>query len=180
MITIGACRAAKIFICYPEINFLAVVFSWYHAMPQLQLPIFPPGMNLINANLGFERRDDTLTYFYENLPVFTHAVDDLASFRMITSQFYINGSAKQSEICQAFGVSKISVKRYVKLCRLAGIGGFFKERRRGPAVLTPPVLARAQGLLDEGLTIAEVADRLVLLADTLRKAVKAGKLPGSY
>ena len=161
----------------PEINFLAVIFSGYHAMPQLQLPIFPPGMSLINANLGFVRRDETLTYFYGNLPVFTHGVDDLASFRMITSQFYINGSAKQSEICQAFGVSKISVKRYVKLYRQEGIGGFFKERRRrGSAVLTPPVLAQAQGLLDEGVTIAEVSDRLDLLADTLRKAVKAGKL----
>lgn len=146
-------------------------------MPQLQLPIFSPGMNLINANLGFVRQDDTLTYFYGNLPVFTHAVDDLASFRMITSQFYINGSAKQAEICLAFGVSRISVKRYVKLYRQEGISGFFKERRRrGPAVLTPPVLAQVQDLLDEGIGIVDAAERLGLLADTLRKAVNAGKL----
>jgi len=146
-------------------------------MPQLQLPIFPPGMNPINANLGFVRRDGTVTYFYGNLPVFRHAVDDLASFRMITSQFYINGSAKQAEICRAFGVSRISVKRYVKLYRKEGTGGFFKERRRrGPAVLTPPVLAQVQELLDEGVSIVDAAKRLGLLADTVRKAVNAGKL----
>lgn len=146
-------------------------------MPQLQLPIFAPGMTLINANLGFVRDQTSLTYFYGNLPVFTHDIDDLQSFRMITSQFYINGSAKQSEICRAFGVSPISVKRYVKLYRQKGIAGFFAPpRRRGAAVLTPDVLRAAQGLLDEGLETGEISSRLDLLADTLRKALQAGKL----
>jgi len=146
-------------------------------MPQLQLPIFPKGMTLINANLGFMREGNSLTYFYGHLPVFTHDVDDQRSFRMITSQFYVNGSAKQAEICRAFGVSPISVKRYVKLYRQKGIAGFFEEpRRRGAAVLTPPVLQEVQGLLDEGLAIPEIAARLDLLADTLHKALRAGKL----
>lgn len=146
-------------------------------MPQLQLPIFPPGMTLINANLGFMRRDNSLTYFNGHLPVFTHEVDDHQSFRMITSQFYVNGSATQAQICKAFGVSRISVKRYVKLYRQKGVAGFFAEpRRRGAAVLTPEVLQEVQGLFDEGLEISEVANRLGLLADTLRKALRAGKL----
>jgi transposase-like protein len=123
-------------------------------MPQLQLPIFPQGMTLINANLGFMRKGNSLTYFYGHMSVFTHDADDQRSFRMITSQFYANGSAKQAEICRAFGVSPISVKRHVKLYRRKGIAGFFEEpRRRGAAVLTPPVLQEVQGLLDEGWAI---------------------------
>ena len=52
-------------------------------MPQLQLPVFAQGMTLINANLGFfVREQSSLTYFYGNLPVFTHDVDDVRSFRM--------------------------------------------------------------------------------------------------
>jgi len=146
-------------------------------MPQLQLPIFPGGMSLINANLGFVRDAQSLTYFYGNLPVFTHGVDDLRSFRMITSQFYINGSAKQAEICRAFGVSSISVKRYVKLYRQKGVAGFFEEpHRRGAAVLTPAVLDEVQGLLDTGLELREIAAQLDLRADTLRKALRSGKL----
>lgn len=146
-------------------------------MPQLQLPIFAQGMTLINANLGFKREGNRITYFYGNMPVFMHDVDDRRSFRMITSQFYINGSAKQSEICRAFGVSPISVKRYVKLYREKGIAGFFEPpRRRGAAVLTPEVLGEVQGLLDEGLEIVDIARRLDLLSDTLRKALRAGKL----
>ncbi len=146
-------------------------------MPQLQLPIFPVGMTLINANLGFMRQDTELSYFYGHLPVFSHDVDDQQSFRMITSQFYVNGTATQAEICRAFGVSPISVKRSVKLYRRKGIAGFFAERRRrGAAVLTIPVLEKVQGLLDEGLELTEIATRLDLLADTLRKAMKAGKI----
>ena len=75
-------------------------------MPQLQLPFFPQGMTLINANVCFHREEDTLTYFYGHLPIFRHDVDDHRSFRMITSQLYINGSVKQAEICRAFGIPR--------------------------------------------------------------------------
>jgi len=146
-------------------------------MPQMQLPIFPKGATPINANLGFVREENTITYIYGHLPVFMHDADDHRSFRMVTSQFYVNGGATQSQICRAFGVSPISLKRGVKLYREKGIAGFFEQpRRRGSAVLTTPVLAEVQGLLDEGLTIPEIATKLELLSDTLRKAVRAGKL----
>ena len=57
-----------------------------------------------------------------------------------------------------------------------GGSGFFAEpRRRGAAVLTLAVLQEVQGHLDEGMEIAEIATRLDLLADTLRKALRAGK-----
>ena len=146
-------------------------------MPQLQLPFFPKSMSLINANLGFKCKDNVLTYFYGNLPIFTHDTDDQRSFRMITSQFYINGSATQAEICRAFGVTPISVKRSVKLYRKKGVAGFFETpRRRGAAVLTPVVLQEVQQLLNNEMEISKVAQEVNLLTDTLRKAVRAGKL----
>jgi transposase-like protein len=146
-------------------------------MPQLQLPIFPKGMTLISQNLGIVRKDNSVTYIYGSLPVFSHDIDDLQSFRMICSQLYVNGSASQAEICRAFGVSKISVKRSVKIYREKGLGGFFeKPNRRGAAVLTVPVLAKVQELLDAGQSLPEIGRELSLKDDTLRKAVQAGKL----
>ena len=146
-------------------------------MPQLQLPIFPEGLTLINQNIGFIRKDASLTCIYGNLPVFTHAIDDMPSFRMFASQLYINGSASQAVICRAFGVSKISVLRSVKLYREKGMAGFFATRNcRGPAVLTPPVLDQAQDLLNGGSSITSIAEELGLKADTLRKAGRSGKL----
>ena len=146
-------------------------------MPQLQLPIFPEGMTLINANLGFVTQDNTVTYIYGSLPIFSHDADDLKTFRMFTSQLYVNGSARQAEICRTFGVSRISVKRSVKLYREKGMAGFYADpKRRGAAVLTPPVLGKIQELLDAEQSIPAIAKELGLKADTLRKAVQAGKL----
>lgn len=146
-------------------------------MQQLQLPFFPDGVTEINDNLAFIKKDNKVTYLYGHLPVFTHDTNDLKSFRMITSQFYVNGSAKQSEIAKAFGVSNISIKRAVKLYKDKGIPGFYEDRKtRGPLVLTPSVIEQAQKLFDEGLTLSEVAEKLGIKNNTLYKAVKNKRL----
>jgi transposase len=146
-------------------------------MPQIQLPIFPQGVTYITALLAFSKQDGRVTYFNGSMPIFVHEEEDVDSFRMITAQFCVNGNAKQADIVRAFGVTKISLKRAVKRYREEGPKGFYKPRqRRGPAVLTAVVLEQAQQLLDEGLDIPEVADRLGIKRDTLRKAVRAGRL----
>ena len=146
-------------------------------MSQIQLPLFPPGVTPITSVLAFSQEDGRVTYFNGSMPVFAHAEEDLASFRMISAQFYVNGNATQAEIMRAFGVSKISLKRAVKRYRAEGPKGFYQpQKRRGPAVLTPPVLAEAQQLLDEGLEPSQVADRLGIKRDTFSKAVRAGRL----
>jgi len=146
-------------------------------MPQMQLPIFPEGMTHINHLLAFEKRDGTVTYFNGHMPVFSHAEDDIPTFRMITAQFCAQGAVRQVEIQRAFGVPAITVKRAVKRYRELGPKGFFQPRRtRGAAVLTDDVLEAVQNQLDEGKQIPEIARDLDLLADTLRKAVRAGRL----
>ena len=55
-------------------------------MPQLQLPIFPAGTTPITAELAFDCRDGKVTYVNGHLPVFQHGQEDLASFRLFTSQ----------------------------------------------------------------------------------------------
>jgi len=146
-------------------------------MSQIQLPIFPAGVTEITQILSFAKRDGRVTYFNGCMPVFAHDTDDYASFRMITAQFCANGNTKQAEIVRAFGVTKISMKRSVKLFREHGPGGFYAHRKsRGPAVLTPPVIEQVQQLLDDGLETPEVADQLGIKRNTLSKAVFAGRL----
>ncbi|MCP5015766.1 MAG: helix-turn-helix domain-containing protein [Ketobacter sp.] len=146
-------------------------------MPQAQLPVFPSGTTEININLAFEKRDARVTYFYGTLPVFSHAEDDLATFYMIISQLYINGSATQAELYRAFGLTAISVKRAVKKYREQGAEGFYKPRKtRGATILTPEVLAQAQRLLAEGEEVGEVAKTLSIKSNTLNKAVLDGRL----
>jgi len=143
----------------------------------LVLPIFPEGATHITPMLVVVAENGCVTYFHGTLPVFTHDVDDIHTFHMITSQFCCTGSAKQSDIVRAFGVTKISVSRAVKRYREKGPGGFYTPRvSRGPAVLTPTVMAEAQRLLDEGSSIPEAAETLEIKRNTLAKAVRAGRL----
>jgi transposase len=146
-------------------------------MPQLQLPMFGHGVRLITAQLGFEKRDGRVTYFNGTMPVFSHDEGDVQTFRMITSQFCINGNAKQAEIVEAFGVPLSTVKRYCGLYRKKGPAGFYAPRpTRGPAVLTEAVLERVQGMLDEGQEVVQVSAQLAIKRNTLTKAVRAGRL----
>jgi transposase-like protein len=146
-------------------------------MPQIQLPIFPPGMTLITPEVGFECRDGKVTYFAGCLPVFHHDEDDVRTFRMITSQMVVNGNVRQVDIVRAFGVPAVSVKRAVKLYREHGPAGFYAPRPvRGPAVLTKKVVEELEDLLDKGLSVADAARKLGLKPNTVVKAVRAGRV----
>lgn len=147
------------------------------AMAQLQLPVFPHGVTLLSADLGVCCRHGRVSYFYGTLPVFTHDEKDVQSFRLFTSQLYLDGKIKQADLVKVFGVSAISVKRAVKLYQTAGPGGFWRARpRRGPSVLTPEVLKNAQEQLDQGRGLKEIAGELKIKYDTMQKAVRAGRL----
>jgi hypothetical protein len=99
-------------------------------MPQLQLPIFHEGVHAITPDLGYRREGDQIAYMHGMMPVFLHATDDLASFRMIVSQFYINGNAKQMDLVRAFGIKPVTLKRWVKKYREGGPRAFFENKRR--------------------------------------------------
>ena len=101
-------------------------------MPQLQLPIFIEGMTLITSDLGYSKADGQIVYHNGTLPIFTHDENDLGSFKMILSQLYINGSASQTQLADAFAINKQALKRWVKKYRTEGIQAFFTENRGRP------------------------------------------------
>jgi len=147
-------------------------------MPQMQLPIFPAGVTEINRQIAVAKEAGTVYYIHGHMPVFRHAENDLRGFRMFTSQMIVNGTAKPKEIVQTFGVPMVTVKRYVKVFREQGANGFYavKPRHSSASVLKGELLQRAQQLLDEGRSVPEVASELKVLANTLHKAVNAGRL----
>jgi hypothetical protein len=146
-------------------------------MPQMQLPIFPAGLTAINRNIGFQCESGRVVYFHGHLPVFEHDANDVQSFRLYTSQLIERGTVRQGEIVQAFGVPLITVKRYSKVLREQGSKGFFAPHKtRSSPVLTEDVLRRCQELLEEGKSVPEVAREVNVLANTLHKAIRAGRL----
>jgi len=149
-------------------------------MPQLQLPIFPAGVTEINSQIAVQKDASAVWYIYGHVPVFQHAEGDVQSFRMFTSQLIASGTVKPKEIVRTFGVPMITVKRYMRVYRDHGAKGFYeaKPRHSSASVLKGKVLEQAQRWLDEGRSVPEVAEELKVLANTLHKAIRAGRLRG--
>jgi transposase len=147
-------------------------------MPQMQLPIFPAGVTEINSRVAVEAKDGQVCYVYGHLPVFQHEESDVQSFRMFTSQMIETGSVKAREIVATFGVPMVTVKRYVKVYRQNGAKGFYetKARHSSASKLKGETLERAQQLLDQGGSVPQVAEEINVLANTIHKAIRAGRL----
>jgi hypothetical protein len=74
-------------------------------------------------------------------------------------------------------VPLVTVKRCVKLYRQGGVRAFFAPpKRRGGHKLTAEVCQKAQMLLDKGLAVPEIGRRVGILANTLHKAIRDGRL----
>ena len=143
----------------------------------MQLPIFPDRVTHITAEIAFHRDAGKVYYFSGHLPIFVHEERDLATFRMFTSQLAINGNVTQAQISRTFGVPLVTVKRYVKLYRQGGVHAFFApQKRRTGHKLTAEVRQHAQTLLNKGLAVPEVGRRVGILANTLHKAIRDGRL----
>lgn len=155
--------------------------GYERSMPQLQLPLYPAGVTEINNRIAVRKEGGAVYYLHGHLPVFQHEEQDVRSFRMFTSQLIVNGTVRPKEIVQAFGVPPITVKRYVKVFREQGSGGFYqrKTRHSSASVLKGEVLEQAQQLLAAGRSVPEVARELGVLGNTLHKAIRAGRLRGS-
>jgi hypothetical protein len=109
-------------------------------MPQVQLPIFPQGVTHISSEIAFQCEEGKVCYFNGHLPVFIHDKEDLATFRMFSSQLVINGNATQAQIARAFGVPLVTVKRYVKLYREGGTAAFYvPDKKRSASKLSPQI-----------------------------------------
>ena len=146
-------------------------------VPQGWLPLIPNGSTPVNNVLSVEKTGSRWTYFIGLHPVFFHEEKDRRSFSMFTAQLVCQGVCKQVEIMRAFGVSKSSVGRAVEKYRKGGAKAFFRNRKgHNGSVLTDQVKADAQEMLNLGMGKHEVAEKLGIKYDTLRKAVSDGRL----
>ncbi len=80
--------------------------------------------------ISYQKKDGSVYSFHAGLPVFSHGETDLKSFRMFTSQLTVSGVCRQVDIVRAFGISVISMKRWVKKYREEGPELFFKTPHR--------------------------------------------------
>lgn len=147
---------------------------------QLRLPLFLEESLPLGDEIQVLRDDDhnRVWYFVHAAPVYSHAIDDVASFRAVTSALCDHGLCKLVDVERAFSVSAISVKRALKQYRLQGTASFYLKRKPKSTarVWTSERLEEAQALINNGLQDRQVGDQLGIKRDTVYRAVKVGKL----
>jgi len=98
------------------------------------IPVFPDTLTEVTPHLAFCRDGDTVFYFFNGLPVFSHHMLDVITFHMITAQFCVMGHAEEDDIVRAFGVEALGVRLAVELYEDMGADGFYPDSL--PAVAT--------------------------------------------
>jgi hypothetical protein len=104
------------------------------------MPVFPDTLTEVTPQLAFCRDGNSVVYFHNGLPVFTHHVLDVVTFHMITAQFCVLGHAEEDDIVRAFGVDALGVSLAVELYEVMGAVGFYpasspaRAASRSPAV----------------------------------------------
>jgi len=147
-------------------------------MPTTLFPVFPEKARFINSHIAVKTVDNEVYYANGEMIIFKHARDDYRSFRFFTSQLIETDNARQKDIQQIFQVSPASVKRWCKVYREQGPAGFYKPKktRKKGNVLTTEKLQEVQGRLDQGESPKQIEGALGVKADTVRKAIQAGRL----
>lgn len=146
-------------------------------MIQQILPLIPHGASCLNERLSIIRENGIIQYFHCGLRIACHAENDTSSFKREICQLISNGVCRNTEAIRVFGISKSSLKRWLKMFRENGDGVFFSARTGGgPSVLVEPLKSEIQSLLDEGKSMSEVAEKFGIKYDTVRKAVNDGRL----
>ncbi len=145
---------------------------------QILLPIFPYATCLITPSLGFQRIKDDVYYYHSGVPIYSHEVGDMNSFRYFTSNLIDKGRCEGTDICKTFGVSYASVLRYLKRFREEGADGFFgSDARHGHTYkMLPDVIARIQKELDAGKSNNSIAKKERISEGTIRYAINKGIL----
>jgi hypothetical protein len=148
---------------------------------QLRLPIYPKDTRLLNEHIGVYEHDGIIQYLVNGLPVYSHAKDDLNSFRYITSNFIEQGTCQKVEVERFFGVSADSVYRYHKKFVEKGAEGFFGEEIRcGRAhKIIGERRQRIQAKLDKGQSVNSIAKQEGVRESAIRYAINQGYLKKS-
>jgi transposase len=143
---------------------------------QITLPFFPSNIKLINTYIGFCEHDGTVYYLHNGKPIFCHAKDDRNGYRFILANLVVNRLCKICELCDALGVGRKNIERYVKSFRERGSSYFFepKESRGQCYKMTAEKLNCIQNELDAGLSIYRIALNHGLSESAINYHIKKG------
>lgn len=143
---------------------------------QLSLSVSPANAIPISNSFSMKEFDGVLYYFNNLVPFDFHDSDDYSAQQIRIAKLFISGGATQRQLQCAFGKSRSTVQRIVRIFNEEGERGFYKQRkpRRRTAISDDKVNKASEMLSLPGRTMRSVARELGLSHSTLHENIKAG------
>lgn len=145
---------------------------------QLILPIFPKDAKALSRTVMVQEHNNTVCYYANGLPIFTHCYSDIHSFRYITCNLIEQGLCKAREVSECFGIPENSVSYHLKVFRRDGAIAFFSRtgNDKKSHKLHGELLLRVQRGLDKGFSNNQIAQKEGISEGTIRYGLLNGKL----
>ncbi len=148
---------------------------------QLHLPLFPATATLVSSYLGVYENEGIVQYIVNGMPVYSHAKDDLNSFRYIISNFIHEKLCRKTEVQRCFHVSEDTVYRAYRKFLKEGASGFFhpSNSKGTPHKINGEKKQRIQSKLDQGQSVNSIAKQEGVRESAIRYQIKQGYLKKS-
>src|SRR5260370_41798676 len=117
-------------------------------LPQLPLPLLPPGAAEIAAGVGVVTGPEGGLVVVHGLATFAWDAGDEAGRRLAAVQLVRLRAARQAQVAEAFGVDPVTVWRWDQALAGGGVAGLVPARKgpRRASKLTSEVVAEIRGL----------------------------------
>lgn len=146
-------------------------------MPRrLFLPGFPEGSTKIGESLSILKKEGRVTYFVGSDNYFSHRDEDEQSRRFALATLMENGHVRPRDLEEApLNIPHRTLMNWTAQLREKGSTSFFHSRdHANPRVMTAEKIEECGNLLDEDVSVAEIAKRAGVEESTLRKAIRRG------
>jgi len=147
---------------------------------QHRMPFLPSEAEFVSEHLAVARSEERITFYTASGPICTFRLDDEVALRfaavMLTDPEL--DLAGPGQIAHALGRHRSRIHEYTKRYREGGLEALEAKRRgpRGASKLKGIVLARAQKFLNQGKSNYEVARRVGVSEQTIRKGLRDHRL----
>jgi DNA-binding CsgD family transcriptional regulator len=143
---------------------------------QLMLPSFPDGAARIGDVVSVLSKEGRVTYFLGSDNYFSHREEDAPARRFALAMLMDNGHVRPCDLEKPpFNIPHRTLMNWAAQLREQGSDSFFRARpRQTPRVMTTEKIAECARLIDEGMSISEIAVRVGIGESTLRKAIGRG------
>jgi len=133
----------------------------------------------INSSVSILSKDGKTTYFVGDDNYFSHSDEDANARRFVLAQLMVNRHVRPVEIERsALAIPHRTLMHWLRKLEDQDASVFFRNPVRFRcAVMTPEKITECARLMAHGLSVSAVARETGINESTLRKAVKAGRMP---